>query len=180
MKRDFLESLGLESEVIDKIMKENGKDIEGVKAKFADYDETKKQLETANATLEKFKDYDQTKADVEKYKTELKKSQEESAAKIAAMERSTKVGDFLSDKKFVNSITHDAVKKQLADMLTDEKNAGKSLKDLFDEITKDKTDILKDENAPTPPVVPAMSGKSGKSDDDAQARAVMGLPPKKD
>lgn len=180
MKRDFLESLGLESEVIDKIMKENGKDIEGIKAKFADYDDIKKQLETANTTLEKFKDYDQTKADVEKYKTELKKSQEESAAKIAAMERSAKVGDFLSDKKFVNSITHDAVKKQLADMLTDEKNAGKSLKDLFDEITKDQADILKDDNAPTPPVVPAMSGKSGKSDDDAQARAVMGLPPKKD
>ena len=180
MKRDFLESLGLESEVIDKIMKENGKDIEGVKAKFSDYDDIKKQLETANTTLEKFKDYDQTKADVEKYKAELKKSQEESAAKIAAMERSAKVGDFLSDKKFVNSITHDAVKKQLADMLTDEKNAGKSLKDLFDEITKDQADILKDDNAPTPPVVPAMSGKSGKSDDDAQARAVMGLPPKKD
>ena len=180
MKRDFLESLGLESEVIDKIMKENGKDIEGVKAKFSDYDDIKKQLETANATLEKFKDYDQTKADVEKYKAELKKSQEESAAKIAAMERSAKVGEFLSDKKFVNSITHDAVKKQLADMLTDEKNAGKSLKDLFDEITKDQADILKDDNAPTPPVVPAMSGKSGKSDDDAQARAVMGLPPKKD
>ena len=113
--------------------------------------------------------------------SELKKSQEESAAKIAAMERSAKVGDFLSDKKFVNSITHDAVKKQLADMLTDEKNAGKSLKDLFDEITKDKTDILKDDNAATPPVVPAMGGnKGGKSDDDAQARAVMGLPPKKD
>ena len=180
MKRDFLESLGLESEVIDKIMKENGKDIEGVKAKFSDYDDIKKQLETANTTLEKFKDYDQTKADVEKYKAELKKSQEESVAKIAAMERSAKVGDFLSDKKFVNSITHDAVKKQLADMLTDEKNAGKSLKDLFDEITKDQADILKDDNAPTPPVVPAMSGKSGKSDDDAQARAVMGLPPKKD
>ena len=180
MKRDFLESLGLESEVIDKIMRENGKDIEGVKAKFVDYDDIKKQLETANTTLEKFKDYDQTKADVEKYKTELKKSQEESAAKIASLERSAKVGDFLSDKKFVNSITHDAVKKQLADMLTDEKNAGKSLKDLFDEITKDQADILKDDNAPTPPVVPAMSGKSGKSDDDAQARAVMGLPPKKD
>lgn len=181
MKRDFLEGLGLEAEIIDKIMKENGKDIESAKAKFADYDDLKKQLETATATLEKFKDYDQTKADVEKYKAELKKSQEESAAKIAAMERSAKVGDFLSDKKFVNSITHDAVKKQLADMLTDEKNAGKSLKDLFDEITKDKTDILKDDNAATPPVVPAMGGNKGRnSDDDAQARAVMGLPPKKD
>src|SRR5574344_975585 len=88
MKRDFLEGLKLEAEVIDKIMKENGKDIESAKAKFADYDDIKQQLETANATMEKFKDYDQTKADVEKYKAELEKSQEESAAKIAAMESS--------------------------------------------------------------------------------------------
>jgi len=44
MKRDFLEGLGVEAEVIDKIMKENGKDIEGAKAKFSDYDDIKKQL----------------------------------------------------------------------------------------------------------------------------------------
>lgn len=180
MKRDFLESLGLESEVIDKIMKENGKDIEGVKAKFADYDDIKKQLETANTTLEKFKDYDQTKADVEKYKTELKKSQEESAAKIASLERSGKVKDYLSGKKFVNKITQDAITAKMCEALGADESKGKNLDDIFAEITKGQSDILKDENAPTPPVVPAMGGKGGKSDDDAQARAVMGLPPKKD
>lgn len=181
MKRDFLESLGLESEVIDKIMKENGKDIESAKAKFSDYDDIKKQLETANATLEKFKDYDQTKAEVEKYKAELEKSQKESAAKIAAMERSAKVKDFLTGKKFVNDITRDAIASKMGEMLGADESKGKSLDDIFGEITKDKTDILKDDNTPTPPVVPKMSGKGGKSDDDdAQARAVMGLPPKKD
>ena len=180
MKRDFLEGLGLEAEVIDKIMKENGKDIEGAKAKFADYDDIKKQLETANATLEKFKDYDQTKADVEKYKTELEKSQKESAAKIAAMERSGKVRDFLSGKKFVNKITQDAITAKMCEALGADESKGKNLDDIFTEITKDQPDILKDETQPTPPVVPPMSGKNGKSDDDAQARAVMGLPPKKE
>lgn len=179
MKRDFLESLGLESEVIAKIMKENGKDIEGAKTKFADYDEVKKQLETANATLEKFKDYDQTKADVEKYKTELKKSQEESAAKIAAMERSGKVKDYLSGKKFVNKITQDAITAKMCEALGADESKGKNLDDIFVELTKEQSDVLKDENTPTPPVVPAMGGKSGKSED-AQARAVMGLPPIKD
>ena len=180
MKRDFLEGLGLEAEVIDKIMKENGKDIEGVKAKFADYDDVKKQLETATTTLEKFKDYDQTKADVEKYKAELEKSQKESAAKIAAMERSGKVKDYLSGKKFVNKITQDAITAKMCEALGADESKGKNLDDIFAEITKDQSDILKDDNAPTPPVVPAMGGKGGKSDDDAQARAVMGLPPKKD
>ena len=180
MKRDFLEGLNLDADVIDKIMKENGKDIEGAKAKFSDYDDIKKQLETANATLEKFKDYDQTKADVEKYKTELEKSQKESAAKIAAMERSAKVKDYLSGKKFVNDITREAIASKMGEVLGADESKGKNLDDIFAEITTDKADILKDETQPTPPVVPPMSGKSGKSDDDAQARAVMGLPPKKE
>lgn len=180
MKRDFLEGLGIETEVIDKIMKENGKDIESVKAKFADYDDHKQQLETANATLEKFKDYDQTKADVEKYKAELEKSQKESAAKIAAMESSGKVKDYLSGKKFVNRITQESITAKMCEALGADESKGKNLDDIFAEITKDQADILKDENAPTPPVVTAMGGKGGKSDDDAQARAVMGLAPKKD
>ena len=180
MKRDFLEKLEIPAEAIDKIMAENGKDIESAKAKFTDYDDIKKQLETANATLEKFKDYDQTKADVEKYKTELEKSQKESAAKIAAMERSGKVRDFLSGKNFVNKITQDAITAKMCEALGADESKGKNLDDIFAEITKDQADILKDDNAPTPPVVPAMGGKNGKSDDDAQARAVMGLPPKKE
>lgn len=180
MKRDFLESLGIPAEAIDKIMAENGKDIEGAKAKFADYDDIKKQLEAANTTLEKFKDYDETKAEVEKYKAENKKLQEESAAKIAAMERSGKVKDYLSGKKFVNKITQDAITAKMCEALGADESKGKNLDDIFAEITKDHSDILKDDTKPTPPVVPAMGGKGGKSDDNAQARAVMGLPPKKD
>lgn len=181
MKRDFLESLGIPTEAIDKIMAENGKDIEGAKAKFADYDDIKKRLEAADATLEKFKDYDQTKAEVERYKAENKKLQEESAAKIAALERSAKVKDFLSDKKFVNDITRDAIAAKMGDALATDGSKGKSLKDIFDEITKDKTDILKEDNKPTPPVVPKMGGGKPQEDDadeDARIDALMGLPPK--
>lgn len=181
MKRDFLESLGIPTEAIDKIMAENGKDIEGAKAKFADYDDIKQRLAAADATLEKFKDYDQTKAEVERYKAENKKLQEESAAKIAALERSAKVKDFLSDKKFVNDITRDAIAAKMGDALATDGSKGKSLKDIFDEITKDKTDILKEDNKPTPPVVTKMgSGKPQEDDADEDARidALMGLPPK--
>ena len=44
MKTDFLKELGLEKDVIDKIMAENGKDIEGYKAQVS-------QLETEKANL---------------------------------------------------------------------------------------------------------------------------------
>ena len=50
MKRDFLKELGIAEEAIDKIMAENGRDIEAAKAKYADYDDVKGQLETAKAT----------------------------------------------------------------------------------------------------------------------------------
>ena len=96
------------------------------------------------------------------------------------MERSGKVKDYLSGKNFVNKITQDAITAKMCEALGADESKGKNLDDIFAEITKDQSDIFKDENAPTPPVVPAMGGKSGKSDDDAQARAVMGLPPKKD
>ena len=57
MKREFLQGLmvgevPLPKEVIDAIMAENGRDIEGVKARYADYEELKEQLaqvETAAA-----------------------------------------------------------------------------------------------------------------------------------
>ena len=49
MKREFLQGLKvgespLPKEVIDAIMAENGRDIEGVKARYADYEELKQQL----------------------------------------------------------------------------------------------------------------------------------------
>ena len=176
MKKEFLEGLKLDAAAIDAILKEAEKDIQSEKANFADYDDVKAQLETANATLEKFKDYEQTKAEVEKYKAELKKSQEESAAKIAEMERSAKVQDFLSDKKFVNTITQNAVKSQLSQMLADAKNAGKNLSDLFDEISKNNDNILSEENSPTPPVMqPMKNGTDSSSVDDAKIDAIMGI-----
>lgn len=49
MKRKFLEDLGLEKEAIDKIMAENGNDIEAAKA---DYNSLKQQLDAANAQIQ--------------------------------------------------------------------------------------------------------------------------------
>ena len=180
MKRDFLEGLKLDADVIDKIMAENGKDVNREKAKYADYENIKSQLEAANKTIEKFKDYDQTKAEVEKYKAENEKLQKEHAAKIAAMERSAKVKDYLSSKKFVNDITREAIATKMGEVLGADESKGKNLDDIFTELTKDKADILKDETVAKPPTVTQMGGKSEVSNDDAMARAAMGLPPKKE
>ena len=183
MKREFLEGLKLEATVIDQIMAENGKDIEREKQKTLTAQEeaaaTKAQLEKANETLEGFKDYDQTKATLEKYKTEAETAKKEAAAKIASLERTAQVKDFLSGKKFVNDITRDALAAKLTEQLGNEEAKGKSLDDLFTALTKDQKNILADDASPAPPVQGSMKGTSHAADERAAARAVMGLPPEK-
>jgi phage minor structural protein GP20 len=162
MKREFLEGLKLEADVIDKIMAENGKDVNREKAKFADYDELKAQLEAANKTLDGFKDYEAVKADVEKYKAESERIKKEADGKIAALERSSKVKDFLSGKKFVNDLTREALASELSKQLESDAAKGKSLDELFDALTKDKENIFADDKKPTPPVVGSMTGTGAK------------------
>ena len=184
MKREFLEGLKLEAAVIDQIMAENGKDIEREKQKTLaaqeEAKETKAQLEKANKTLEGFADHEQIKADVEKYKAEAETAKKEAAAKIASLERTAHVKDFLSGKKFVNDITRDAIAAKLTEQLSSEEAKGKSLDDLFAALTKDQKNILADDTAPAPPVQGSMKGGSHAADERASARAVMGLPPEKD
>lgn len=74
MKREFLEGLGLEKEVINQIMDENGKDINKAKG---DFEDLKSQLETANNTIkERDKQIEKLKeVDGEKLKEEITKLQ---------------------------------------------------------------------------------------------------------
>ena len=174
MKREELEAIGLTADQIDAVMKANGSDINRERAKFADYDDVKKQLETANATLEKMKDYDEVKADVLKYQQEAEKAKADAAAKVQQLEDKARVKDFTSSKKFVNELTRDAINAQLYDAMNDAANKGKSLDDLLKALTDGKTDIFKDENIPTPPTVTTMTSQQQKNDDSA-IRAVMGL-----
>lgn len=60
------------------------------------------------------------------------------------------VTDFFADKHFVNTITADAIKKQLVETLNSDEARGKSISDLFDAIVKDekgnyKPDIIIDD-----------------------------------
>ena len=164
MKREELTAAGLTDEQIDKVMKLNGDDINREKAKFADYDEIKAQLEKANATIDGMKDYEAVKADVLKYQQEAEKAKAEAAAKVQQLELQGKIKDFTSTKKFVNDITREAINAQLESALNDQANKGKSIDELFKALTDGKADILKDDNAPTPPTVPPMGGNGDNVD----------------
>ena len=178
MKREELTALGLTEEQINEVMKKNGEDITREQKKFADYDDIKAQLEKANATIDSMKDYEAVKADVAKYQQEAQQAKADAEAKVHKLELQAKIKDFTNAKKFVNDITREAINAQLESALNDDANKGKSIEELFKALTDGKSDILKNEDAPTPPEVPSMANKGGAADDDAQARAVMGLPPK--
>ena len=174
MKREELTAAGLTDEQVEKVMKLNGDDINREKAKFSDYDDLKKQLEKANATIDSMKDYEEVKAKVIQYQQEAENAKKEAAAKVQQLELQAKIKDFTGNKKFVNDLTRDAINAQLEKALNDDANKGKSLDDLLKALTDGKTDIFKDDNAPTPPTVTTMTSQQQKNDDSA-IRAVMGL-----
>lgn len=87
MQRKFLEDLGLEKEVIDNIMSENGNDINKAKG---DYEDVKAQLETANTTIKErdkqlktLKDSVGDNEELQKQITELQATNKEAATKYA-------------------------------------------------------------------------------------------------
>jgi len=173
MKREELTAAGLTDEQINTVMKLNGDDINREKSKYSDYDDLKKQLEKANATIDGWKDHDELKADVAKYQQEAENAKKEAAAKVQQLEDKAKVKDFTSNKKFVNELTRDAINAQLYDAMNDAANKGKSLDDLLKALTDGKTDIFKNDNAPTPPTVTQMAAAGAQPAAPAAAGAAV-------
>jgi len=119
MKRDFLEGLKLDKEVIDKIMAENGRDIEKYKADVAKNEDTlkgvKKQLEDANKAIKDFKDMDieGIKQASEDWKEKYKKETENLKNQIKEKEYNSAVDSFLSNYKFTSDLAKKAVFSEL-------------------------------------------------------------------
>lgn len=152
--REFLKGLDLDKETIDTIMAEHGKLITEAKEKTQDLENKVKDYESKISELSS-KAEDNTK--VQEELDDLKKSIAENEAKAKAKAEDdalTKniMGAF-GDKKFVNDYTKNAIISDIKVALKDSNNAGKSAKDLFEELTKDKEGIFDNPNkgVSTPP-----------------------------
>lgn len=120
MKRKFLEDLGIEKEAIDKIMAENGKDIENAKA---DYDTVKAELDTANTTI----------AERDKQLKELRdsaKDNEDLTQKIAALEQKNKDGAAKHKEELNELKINTAVEKALVSYKAKTPKAVKAMLDM--------------------------------------------------
>lgn len=139
MKRDFLKSLELSDEAIDKIMAENGNDINGLKAKITDLEtqvtDYKEQVSDRDKQLEGLKN---ANGDVESLKEQISKLQEENKtatqdyeAKIKQMQIDNAVNVALSNAKVKNA---KAVRALLD--LTNAQMDGETVKGLDKQIDK--------------------------------------------
>ena len=111
MKREFLKSLELSDEVIDKIMAENGNDINGLKAKQTELEDQikdyKTQVSDRDKQLEELKksagDSESLKAQIDKLQDDNKKAAEAYEAKIKQMGIKSAVALALTNAKAKNA-----------------------------------------------------------------------------
>lgn len=142
MQRKFLEELGLEKEVIDKIMSENGSDIENTKKKLeAERDNYKSQLETAQETLKSFDgvDVNDLKGKITQLTNDLTAKENEYQGKLADIEFNNAIESALNGAGAKNI---KAVKALLdIDALKSSKNQAEDIKNAL-ETVKSENDYL--------------------------------------
>lgn len=142
MKREFLKSLELSDEVIDKIMAENGNDINSLKAKQTELEsqinDYKAQVSERDSQLEKLK---KSVGDSESLKEQISKLQEDNAK--ATKDYEAKIKQMGIESAVVLALTNAKVKNAKAvRALLDLENAeldGETIKGLDKQIEKLKT-----------------------------------------
>ncbi|MDE5946333.1 MAG: phage scaffolding protein [Oscillospiraceae bacterium] len=142
MQRKFLEDLGLEKDVVDKIITENTDDINNTKKKLeAERDNYKSQLETAQTALKDFEGIDvkELNSKIATLTADLAKKDSEYQSKIADMEFNSTLDTAISNSKAKNS---KAVRALLdLETLKSSKNQSEDIKTALEKV-KSENDYL--------------------------------------
>ena len=164
MKREFLQNIkvgdaALPKEIIDLIMEENGKDIEAVKSKFADYDSIKEQLTEANKQIEGFKsmDIDGVRKAAEEWKQKAEQAEKDAAQKIADMQFEGAIKDAITAAKGKNVTAIAALLDR--DTLRQSKNQSDDIKKALEGLKKDNDYLFDGEQTP-PPYAPGAGSQN--------------------
>lgn len=152
MKREDLDFL--ESEQIDKVMSLYGKAITKKDKEIETLTNSKKDLEDKVATYEtKINEFNESAKDNADWKTkyeELQTSIKEQEAKKKAEEEDKILTDNINalfeGKTFTSEYARTGLLNDIKTELNKPENKGKGIQDLFNELTKDKTDIFASPN----------------------------------
>lgn len=180
MKSEFLKELGLEQEVIGKIIEENEKDIAAEKTKVIkaeeERDNYKSQLDTATESLEKFKDVDPAamQGEIDKLNQQLKDQKAEYEAKETdrifsdSVKAAIKEAGGRNEKAVMALLDLEALKSS--------KNQSADIKNALDAV-KETDSYLFGANEPFSNPVGAVNSGGGNSESGnlAAIRAAMGL-----
>ena len=156
MKREFLQNIkvgdaALPKEIIDLIMEENGKDIEAVKSKYADYDSVKEQLTEANKQIEGFKGMDIDGV------RKAEQAEKDAAQKIADMQFESSLKEAIAAAKGKSSKAIAALLD--VDTLKQSKNQTEDIKKALESLKKDNDYLFDGEQTP-PPYAPGAGSQN--------------------
>lgn len=159
--KDFLEEL----EIGENKVKLSKEEIKNILAKHGEYikietekvdNKYKSQLEENKTTIDELKKEieNSPKSDeMESLKSKIADYEQKEAERIANEKAKQEedmllknINDAIGETKFVNDYTKNAVINDIKNALNDKANNGKSAKDLFNEMIKDKTDIILNPN----------------------------------
>ena len=152
MKRDDLDFL--ESEQVDKVMALYGKAIAKKDKEIETLTNNKKELEDKVTTYEtKINEFNESAKDNADWKSkyeELQTSIKEQEAKQKAEEEDKILTDNINalfeGKTFTSDYARNGLMNDIKNGLNSPENKGKGIQDLFNELTKDKTDIFANPN----------------------------------
>lgn len=159
--KDFLENLEigenkvkLSQEEIKTILAEHGKSVKKEIEKVEN--NMRKENEDLKATIDDLKEQvnkapksdeiESLKSKIAEYETKEKERKEEEDKKIFEENLNKNVLEAIGDTEFVNERTKKSIINEVKTALQDKANVGKSAKDIFESITKDSTDIFKNQN----------------------------------
>lgn len=148
MKREDLE--GLTDEQKDLVMKLYGKDItkkdkelEDLKAKLEDSNNKVSEYETKiNEFNESSKDNAEWKAKYEELQTSLAEQEAKRKAEEEDKILTNNILEVFGDKKFTSDYAKNGLMNDIKAELNKAENKGKGIQDIFDSLTKDKSDIF--------------------------------------
>lgn len=147
MKRKNLEELGLEKEQIDKVMALYGEAIGDAKSEVETLKEKVATYETEiNELKDSSKDNADWKAKFEELDNKIKQQDAEREAKKQEEILNNNIAEVFGDKKFTSEYARKGLMADIKAELSKAENQGKGIKEIFDSLTKDTTDIFATEN----------------------------------
>lgn len=145
--REFLKGLDLDKETIDTIMAEHGKLITEAKEKAKDLEDKIKTYEAKIGELnDKAKDSEEIQKELDTLKSKIAEEEKQKEQEDLDNKLNANILEAIKDKDFVNERTKNSIVNEIKTALQDKANVGKSAKEIFDSLTKDSTDIFKNEN----------------------------------